>query len=192
MLVKEAIAPDRPLTADEFERMLALPENQDRLLELVNGRIVEKMPTEEHGVIAHNIDFALGFYNRQHKVGRVGVEVRQRLPHDQLNSRMPDISFSSARRLIVRKGGVPEMPDLAVEIKSPDDSVRQMREKADYYLTNGARLVWLIYPQKRVIEVYDPDADVEILVEGDVLTGKDVLPGFILPVAEVFADPLAE
>ncbi len=192
MLVKEAIAPDRPISADEFERILDLPENQDRLLELVHGRVVEKMPTEEHGVIASTLNFALFAYNRQHKVGRVGVEVRQRLPHDQLNSRMPDISFSSARRPIVRKGGVPEMPDLAVEIKSPDDSVRQMREKAAYYLANGARLVWLIYPQKRLIEVYDPDAEVEILIEGDVLTGRDLLPGFILPVAEVFADPLAE
>ena len=84
------------------------------------------------------------------------------------------------------------MPDLAVEIKSPDDSVRQLREKAAYYLANGARLVWLIYPQQRMIEVYDPDADVEILVEGDLLTGKEVLPDFNLPVAEVFADPLAE
>jgi len=192
MLVKEAIAPDRPISADEFERILDLPENQDRLLELVHGRVVEKMPTEEHGVIASTLSFALFAYNRQHKVGRVGVEVRQRLPHDQLNSRMPDISFSSARRPIVRRGGVPEMPDLAVEIKSPDDSVRQMREKAAYYLANGARLVWLIYPQKRLIEVYDPDAEVEILIEGDVLTGRDLLPGFILPVAEVFADPLAE
>src|SRR5687768_5095714 len=129
MLVKEAIVSDRPLTADEFEHMLALPENQDRLLELVSGRIVEKMPTEEHGVIVGTLSFALFAYNRQHKLGRVGIEVRHRLPHEQLNSRMPDISFSTARRPMVRRGGVPDMPDLAVEIKLPDDSVRQLREK---------------------------------------------------------------
>jgi Uma2 family endonuclease len=84
------------------------------------------------------------------------------------------------------------MPDLAVEIKSPDDTVKELREKAAYYLANGARLVWLIYPAKHMVEVYTPDGDVEILVEGDLLTGGDVLPGFSLPVAEVFADPLAE
>ncbi len=192
MLVQETVIPERLVTADEFESLIDLPENRARLLELINGAIVEKMPTEEHGLIGHNIDFALGTYNRQHKLGRVGFEVRQRLPQDKLNSRMPDISFSSARRPLVRKGGVPEMPDLAVEIKSPSDSVRQMREKAEYYLANGARLVWLVYPQKRFIEAYSLDADVEILLEGDTLTGGDVLPGFTLPVAEVFADPLGE
>jgi len=192
MLVKEALVLEHVMTADEFERIVDLSENGDRLLELINGEIVEKMPTQEHGTIASNIDFALGLYNRQHKLGRLGVEVRQRLPNDLLNSRMPDISFSTARHPLVRKGGVPEMPDLAVEIKSPSDSVRKMREKAAYYLENGARLVWLVYPQKRFIEVYSPDADVEILLEGDTLTGGDVLPGFTLLVAEVFADPLAE
>ena len=84
------------------------------------------------------------------------------------------------------------MPDLAVEIKSPSDSGRQMREKAEYYLANGARLVWLVYPQKRLIEAYSLDADVEILLEDDTLTGGDVLPGFASAVAEVFADPLGE
>lgn len=192
MLVKAAEPVARLITADEFERILALPENRDRLLELVNGEIVEKMSTEEHGIVATNLSFELGSYNRRHKLGRVGVEVRQRLPHDQLNSRMPDVSFTTARRPIVRKGGVPEIPDLAVEIKSPSDSVRQMREKAAYYLANGARLVWLIYPAQRLVEVYTPDADVEILIVGDQLTGDDVLPGFTMPVAEVFADPLTE
>jgi Uma2 family endonuclease len=82
------------------------------------------------------------------------------------------------------------MPDLAVEVKSPSDSVRQLREKAEYYLQHGTRLVWLIFPAQRIIEVYTLD-EVEILIEGDSLTGGDVLPGFSMPVADVFADPLA-
>ena len=87
---------------------------------------------------------------------------------------------------------MPHLPDLAVEIKSPDDTVKEMREKAAYYLAHGVRLVWLVYPHKRLVEVYRPDADVEILAVGDVLTGGEVLPGFSIPVADVFADPLAE
>jgi Uma2 family endonuclease len=77
----------------------------------------------------------------------------------------------------VKEGGVPEMPDLAVEIKSPDDSVRQMRDKAAYYLANGAEMVWLVFPAQRLVEVYTPDDEVQILVEGDVLTAGDLLPG---------------
>jgi Uma2 family endonuclease len=191
MPILEAIAEKQLVTVDEFERLLELPENSDRLLELVDGEIVEKMPTEEHGIVTSNLIFALGAYNRQYKLGRVGNEVRQRLPHERLNSRMPDISFSTARRPIVTKGGVPEMPDLAVEVKSPTDSIRKMRAKAAYYLANGARLVWLVFPTLRQIEVYTPDGEVAILVEGDLLSGGEVLPGFTLPVSEIFADPLA-
>lgn len=118
------------------------------------------------------------------------MEVRHRLPNDRLNSRMPDIPFSTAKRPLVREGGVPAMPDLAVEIKSPTDTVRQLREKAAYYLEHGVRLVWLIYPAHRVVEVYQPDADLEFLTMSDTLTVGDVLPGFAMPVAEIFADPL--
>ena len=84
------------------------------------------------------------------------------------------------------------MPDLAIEIKSPDDTIQEMRDTAAYYLANGSRLVWLVYPNYRLIEVYRLGADIQILGEEDTLTGGDVLPGFELPVREVFADPLAE
>lgn len=190
MQVLEATHQNQALTVDEFERLLERPENRDRLLELIHGEVVEKMPTEEDDLIAGNLVFALSAYNRQHKLGRVGVEVRHRLPGDRHNSRMPDVSFSSARRPLVTGGGVPEMADLAVEIKSPGDTVRQLREKAAYYLEQGSHMVWLVYPSQRIVEVYTPDEDVLILVEGDQLTGGEVLPGFSLPVADVFIDPL--
>jgi Uma2 family endonuclease len=188
MLVQERLR----TTVEEFERFLCMPENAGRLFELINGEIVEKMPTEEHGVIAINIAYELRGYVKQHKSGRVGVEVRHRMPQDDLNSRLPDLSFTTARRPLVREGSVPEMPDLAIEIQSPDDTITAMREKADYYLTNGARLVWLVYPHKRLIEVYRPDADIEILLESDTLTGGDVLPGFSMPVTDVFEDLFEE
>lgn len=54
------------------------------------------------------------------------------------------------------------------------------------------RIVWLIYPRERMVEVYTPDGEVEILFEGDELTGGSVLPEFTMPVSEVFDDPLAE
>lgn len=182
---------DRPSTIDEFEQLLTLPENQERLLELINGEVIEKMPTEEHGMIASNINIALGLYVKQHKAGRVGIEVRHRVLDDRLNSRLPDISFTRAQRPVVKRGSVPHLPDLAIEIKLPDDTVKQFREKADYYLANGVQLVWLVYPQQHMVEVYSLDSDVEILLEGDLLTGSEVLPGFSMPVAEIFADPLA-
>ncbi|MCB0065142.1 MAG: Uma2 family endonuclease [Caldilineaceae bacterium] len=192
MTVLEIPTGTEQMTVTQFEEILQLPENSDRLLELVNGEIVEKMPTEEHGMIATNVNIALGLFSRETKSGRVGTEVRYQTAEDEQNSRLSDVSFTSARRPVVRRGSVPHYPDLAVEIKSPDDSVRKLREKAEYYLENGVAMVWLIYPEQRMVEVYTPDGDVEILFEGDMIDGGEVLPGFSMPVTEVFDDPLAE
>jgi Uma2 family endonuclease len=139
----------RLYTIEEFEEYADSPENADRLLELVNGEIVEKAPTEEHGLIVMIIGSTLVAFAHSQKLGRVTAEVRYRKPGDKQNARIPDVSFSASKRPVVGKGSVPEMPDLAVEIKSPDDSLRQMREKAKYFVANGTRIVWLVIPEKR-------------------------------------------
>jgi Uma2 family endonuclease len=177
-------------TADEFERFIALPENAERRFQLIHGEIVEMSPSERHGMIAANITTALTMYVRQHRLGRVAVEPRHRASEDAYNVRLPDVAFTSAERAlpVVEHGAVPQMPDLAIEIKSPDDTYKQMRETAAYYLANGARMVWLVYPEQRLVEVYHADADIQILTENDAIEGGALLPGFILPVVEVFAE----
>lgn len=181
---------ERLYTVAEFEQLLNQPENRDRLLELINGEIVEKMPTEEHGEIQAIIVAALIAFVLPQKLGRVGVEIRHQMPADDANSRLPDVSFIAGNRPRVTEGSVPQMPDLAVEIKSPDDSLRELRDKADYYMLHGTRMVWIVNPAKRLVIVLTPD-DEDILIEGDTLNGGDVLPGFELPVRDIFADPLA-
>jgi Uma2 family endonuclease len=177
----------KPYTVDEFEQLLALPENRDRLLELINGEIVEKMPTEEHGIIVLRIGSRLLIFVDLNKLGRVGVEIRHRNPDDRYNDRLPDISFTAdTTSPVVKKGAVLRFPDLAVEVKSPDDSYRQMREKAAYYLANGVKLVWLVYPEKQIVEVYRADGDIQILTGEDTLDGGDVLPGFSMVVRTIF------
>ncbi len=188
---KASPSPTHAYNVAEFEQLLAQAEHADRLLELINGKIIEKMPTEEHGVTAGNIIFALRSYVQIHKSGRVGVEVRHQMPDDQWNSLLPDISYSTVRRTMITQGSVPTMPDLAVEVQSPSDSIKAMREKAAYYLAHGAKLVWLIYPRKQLVEVYYANGEIDIFHAGEMLSGEDVLPGFTLPVAEIFADPFA-
>ncbi len=181
---------ERLYTVKEFERLLEQPENRERLLQLINGEIVEKMPTEEHGQIALLIGAALLAFVQPRKLGRVGVEVRHSVPDDQHNSRLPDVSFISGQRPLVKVGSVPQMPDLAIEIKSPDNSLKELRERADYYLLNGTRLVWIFDPKKRLVVTLTAD-DEEILLENDTLDGGDVLPGFALPLKDIFTDLLA-
>ena len=192
MLATQERQAQRPYMVDEFERDYLAPENSNRLFELIHGEVHEKMPTQQHGLIASNINVELALYARQHKTGRPGIEVRHQIPDDRRNSRLPDVSFVCTKGPLVEHGSVPGMPDLAVEIKSPTDTITEMRETAAYYVANGSRLVWLVYPNYRLVEVYRPAADVEILGEDDTLTGGDVMPGFSLAVRALFADPLAE
>src|SRR5664279_2893202 len=111
-----AVQKTAPYTIEDYERFIALPENSDRLFELIDGEIVEKMPTEQHGLIQVNLASHIWNYNRQHNLGRVTSEPRHQTPDNRYNSRLPDIAFTSKERALplVTQGGVPQMPDLVV------------------------------------------------------------------------------
>ena len=177
-------------TVAEFEHFLALPEHRDRFFELIHGESVEQVPTEEHGLIAGNVCGFLWQYTRQSGIGRAVIEVRVQVPEDDYNSRQPDLAvFVDTTRPVVTRGPVLEMPDVVIEVKSPDDTYASMRERAAYYLAHGARLVWLLYPAKGLVEVYHQGADSDILTGADTLQGEEVLPGFTLQVREIFTLP---
>lgn len=175
-------------TVAEFEAFIARPENKERLFELVEGKIVQKVVTEEHGFIAGVFITEINLYLRQNKIGRAGVEVSYRVPGDEHNERLPDISVRiDTSKPIVKEGPIAGMPDLAIEIKSPGDSYKELLDKAAYYLANGTRLVWLVYPEKKLIEVLSPDSR-QLLDINDTLDGGDVLPGFTIAVKAIFVE----
>lgn len=174
-------------SVEDFEVFIARSENRRRLFELRQGEIVEKMPTGEHGYIASVMTAAIFNYLAQHPIGYVLVETRFRPAGDTANDRIPDIAFSTRKEVIVRRGPAPGMPDLAIEIKSPDDSLKEMFETAQYYLAHGAGLVWLVHPEKRLVIVITLHTT-DILTEGDMLDGGEVLPGFQLSVRQIFPD----
>ena len=176
-------------TVEEFEQFIDLPENADRLFELIDGEIVENVPTEEHSVVVGNIAFALQTFTQPRKLGRVLSEVRHQIPGDNHNSYLPDVEFTHANRIkpIVTQGAVPHLPDLAVEVKSPNDSRAALRRKALYYLDNGVQVVWLVYPDTRQIEVWTNEVSKTLAIE-DTLDSGAVLPGFTMSVDAVFAD----
>mgnify|MGYP000496770749 CR=1 FL=1 len=176
---------ERKLTSvNEFEQFLA--QSDHRLFELIDGEIVEKMPTREHGIIAGNIVTAFNNYLNTREIGIAAVEARHRPPNDLHNDRIPDVSFvADVNKPVEREGAADYMPDLVVEIRSPKDSLKDLSDKASFYMLHGTRIVWLVYPEKRLVEVLTPDSR-ELLGEGEILSGGDVLPGFSLPVREVF------
>lgn len=178
--------PNPAMTVEAFEVFLKQTENRGRLWELIQGEIKEKMPTEIHSIIAGTIIALLWIYIQQRGEGRVGPEMRHQRSEDMANSRLLDVSyFSDSSRPPVEQGAVPVYPDLVVEIKSPDDSYVEMRDKAHFYLAQGTKMVWLIYPAKHAMEVITAD-DVQWLTLMDTLTAEDLLPGFSVPVARIF------
>lgn len=102
---------------------------------------------------------------------------------------MPDVAFVRADRLPPRRdrrGFLPVVPDLVVEIVSPSNRSAVIADKVARYLAAGVRLVWVAWPDHRAVEVHAPDRPVRMLNEGDMIDGEDVLPGFRLLVADVF------
>jgi Uma2 family endonuclease len=179
-------------TAQDFEAFIAQPDHSEAHFELIHGEIVEKVPTEVHGIIAAMIVHLLLAYALPRDLGRVSVEARHQPPGDNYNVRLPDVAFTSTARALppAEEGSVPQMPDLAVEIQSPNDRPREIREKAHFYLQNGSRLVWLVYPKSRSVEVctLSESGSLQItpIPSDGVLDGGDILPGFSISVSEIF------
>lgn len=173
-------------TVAEFEAYLAA--HPDGLFELINGEIFEKVPTEEHAHIAGIIAGELHLYLKQHPdlKARFGVEARFRPEEDDFNDRMPDVFLRFTDEPRVTQGPVSGLPDVAIEIKSPDDTYRGLRAKAAFYMEHAVKMVWLVFPDKQIVEVYEQERDIRILQPGDTILGGEILPDFGLPVDDLF------
>lgn len=175
-------------TVEGFEQFIALPENRDRRLELIEGEIIEKtMPTDLHTNVAGWFIIYLGQYALEHDIGIPGPELRFQIPGDVQNSRIPDVAMIiDPETPLVTRGAFSGAPDIVVEVQSPDDSPEHMRERARFYVDSGVRLAILAFPSVKQLEVYRPNHTPITLTMNDVLSGYDVLPGFELSVAKIF------
>jgi Uma2 family endonuclease len=180
------VAVSKVYTVDDFEVIIAQAENTDKLLELINGEIIEKVPPQLHALIASLFNAMLFLYVQKNPIGWVFSELRIKLPGDDLNDRLPDVA------LVLKEGRTFEpdapltyVPDLVVEIQSPGQSDKFMLDKATFFLNNGGKMVWIVYPAKRLVEVLTL-TDRKLLTEADVLEGGDLLPGFTLLVKDIF------
>ena len=177
---------ERRFTLAEFHKFAALPENRDRLFELINGEIVEKMASFSPSRIAMRIGYLFSSYLDKNEIGYVtGADGSYILSADY--EFMPDVGYISKVTLPQEpEREVQGPPDLAVEVKSPTDSKRGLRQKAEDYLRFGTKIVWLVFPEEQRVEVYLPGHDVREYSINDTLDGGDVLPGFTLPVRDIF------
>jgi Uma2 family endonuclease len=76
-------------------------------------------------------------------------------------------------------------PDLVVEVLSPNDEAPNINRRVDDFLLAGTRLIWVIDPENRIAAIYRADQTGGYVREGQTLSGEDVLPGFVLNLADI-------
>jgi Uma2 family endonuclease len=160
--------------------------------ELVNGQLVERAMGQRSDEVAAVFLFFIAQFIREHKLGRFnGASAGYQIfPDDPDKVRIPDASYTRIDRL---KAGVSAIghsriaPDLVIEVISPNDTGEAIEEKINDYFAAGVPLIWVAYPESRVVQVHRKDGSGTRLTTADTLSGEDILPGFALPIAEVFA-----
>ncbi len=183
--VKISSSPPSLITGEELAAMGDIGRT-----ELVKGEIIHLMPTgHPHSFYEGNITIALGIFVRKHQLGRVLPGEVGIYTHRQPDTvRGADVAFISHERLaqVQSKSFLDVCPELIVEVMSPDDTWSEVHEKLEEYFAVGAQLIWVVDPRRQRLHIYRSLTDLEILTAQDTLTGGDVLPGFQVPVAELF------
>lgn len=184
-----ATVAEKLLTAEEFARLPNPPDGSRQ--ELVRGVIVTMPPPGfRHGLRQVRVCTLLDQYGRSSGRGRVTAESGVITERDPDTVRGPDAAFWSIDRLPLdlEPEGYPDVAaDLCVEVLSPSNNFRRIREKIREYFARGVRMVWIIDPEDRTVTVYRTPDEGRLLHENAMLDGEDVLPGFSCRVAELFA-----
>jgi Uma2 family endonuclease len=175
------------MTAEELE---LLPDDGHRY-ELVRGVLKRMAPASfRPSNVAGRIAVRVGAYAEAHGLGEITVAdggyVLERGPD---TVRAPDVAFVRAERVPTaeeQEHYARLAPDLAVEVVSPSDRMSDVEEKVEQYLATGVPLVWVFHPRRRNVTVRRSGRAPLVLGEGDTLDGEEILPGFRLPIADVF------
>jgi len=178
---------ERLMTGEELARRPDL-----NPCELVNGRVVPMASAGHiHGAAESRLDLKLALWAEETGSGRVLVgEVGIYTLRDPDTVRGADIIFISQERY-ARRGPsafLDVAPELVVEILSPEDRPGQVKQKILEYFAVGVDRVWFVDPRRRSVLVHRSSGQVETLGIGDILRDAEILPGFSLPLSELFRD----
>jgi len=171
------------MTADE---LLAMPDDGNRYA-LVNGELITMSPAGfEHGVIGNRIATHLSVFVAQSKLGEVAdSSAGYLITRDPDTVLEPDVSFVRAERVIRTSKYFPGPPDLAIEVISPNDMYDEVDTKVGIYLAAGTRMVIVVNPRNDTVTVSTPGGATRLTID-DTLSGGDVVPGWSLPLRELF------
>jgi Uma2 family endonuclease len=180
-------------TVEEFLELAQSPEYADKQLELIDGELIIMPPSSPlNSKIAVLIAHFFLVFVLERKLGEVtGADGGYRI--GSKTTLAPDAAFTSYARGLDFSGSVVNgAPDLAVEVISPSESSQDVQDKVWAYLQAGTQIVWAVYPKKKLVDVYrlasEEDLQSTRIGFDGVLDGGDVLPGFTLPVKDIFPE----
>ncbi|MYD11108.1 MAG: Uma2 family endonuclease [Chloroflexi bacterium] len=183
------------ISADRFIALVDSPEYANRIVELVEGEIIEMpLPNAEHGEILAILTIKIGQHVLEGDLGRVATGdtgfILERNPSGRDTVRGMDLAFinKSKAPAPLPNTFLEYAPDFAVEVISPSNDAADIRLKIRQLLDAGTALVWIVHPETRTVEVHTRSG-ATTLEEGDALSGGDVLPGFEITVREIFPVP---
>lgn len=182
----------RPVPKEySFEEVYELNHNGGRY-ELVDGRLVEKkIATFNHGKCILRLGGDLYKYVKTQNLGAVSTNAGFILRRKPGLLHAPDISFVSKAR--IPETGIPEegyweiIPDLAVEIVSPNDIMNEVLGLAVQYVQVGIKEVWIIAPAGGLVLVYQVLDKIRLLSSQDYLENNELLPGFKMALSQLFS-----
>jgi Uma2 family endonuclease len=165
----------------------------EALYEIIDGERKELPPMSAYAnLVAMILGGELYLFASAQPLGRPCVEMLFRLPLNGSRNRRVDVAFVSYqnwpkdRPMTLTDNAWDVVPDLAVEVISPTDLVYELMQKIAEYFQAGVRLVWVVFPPQRLVYVYESLTQVRVLTQTDELDGGAVLPGFRLPLANLF------
>lgn len=183
------VALSPPMTADEFR---ALPDD-GRRLELVDGYLQEKNVSWRSCKYSGRLFGSVFVVNPNEQLG---VAFPQDTPFacfpDPATIRKPDFAFIATGRYTQAEqdasGYIRVVPDIAAEVVSPNDYAYDVDRKVEEYLEAGVKLVWVVQPEAKYVDVHRANGGFQRLQLADALSGEAILPGFKLPLGEFFKE----
>lgn len=183
----------RLYTVEDVWELSHKPENANHHYYLIDGELYSTMPPGgTHGSLAGEISRLIGNFVRAYNLGRFTVETGFHPPNDRGTLLSPDVAFLSKSTMPGPLPAifVPIMPDLAVEVMSPTDSLSELHRKAETYLRHGTSMVWIVKPSEKGVDVCRAGdyggMRIESVGKDGVLSGETVLPGFEVDLGELF------
>jgi Uma2 family endonuclease len=180
-------------TKAEFYEFIHLPQNAHKIFELINGEIVEKMPSFGYSSgIGARITTYIGIYLLQHPIAHF-TDAQGGYDVDDESTLVPDIGviLKSRQATLPKDSFIPLVPDLAVEVvwqSDLKDPKNRIEKKVNKYREVGIPILWYFYPENRQVIVYKRGQEPQMLGIDGVLDGGNVLPGFTLKVRDIFPD----